>query len=209
MKYSHRIPEYAELEGTPQDHRVWLLLHQKYKHRWKYRHSCSGSGFFLRWPAFPAEGTCWPSWWGQQARPGKGASSKAPTGCEQQDWSGQGGVRERQLWVSTCLSENWGSGEKCSLKPFGVSPSLLPGPQGGCLGGCHSGAGGSRQSIIATVGKASASEQGNYARGQRRCSWQHQSPLLLANKWWLPPCPAIGPGVTSPNKIPAQSASKL
>lgn len=42
-----------------------------------------------------------------------------PTGCEQQDWSGQGHVRERQLCLSTCLSENPGPGERCSLEPFG------------------------------------------------------------------------------------------
>lgn len=131
MWHNDRIPEYAGLEETPQDHRVWLLLDQKYKHRWKYTPSCSGSGLFQRWSAFPAAGMCWPSWQGQRARPEKGASSKTPAGCEQQDWSGQGRVRERQLWVSTCLSENRGPGERCSLKPFGVSPSLCQATKAG------------------------------------------------------------------------------
>lgn len=69
---------------------------------------------------------------------------------------------------------------KMQPEAFWGVPITVPGHQGGCLGGCHSAAGGSRQSIMATVGKASVSEQENYTRGQEDA---HGSTSLLSC-WW-------------------------
>lgn len=52
-------------------------------------------------------------------------------------------------------------------------------------------------------GQSSSAWASKWCQRTRGCSWWHQPPLLLANEWWLPPRPAIGPAVTSPNKVPA------
>lgn len=86
----------------------------------------------------------------------RGCEHQSPIDHEQQGWCrqrcGRHG-RKQQLFVSTCLSVNPGAGERHSLKPFGLSPLLLPGHKGWCLGGHPSRAGGARQPLLATMGK--------------------------------------------------------
>lgn len=104
---------------------------------------------------------------------------------------------ELQLWVSTCLSENPGPAERCSLKPCGVSPSPLPGHQGWCLGECPSSSGGATQSVLATVSKAEAPEPALAGLSRRTAGLLTAgSAASPAAERSLRPCGAMGPAVT-------------
>lgn len=142
---------------------------------------------FLQWVRFVSEVACFPCRGhvlallaGTTGQTRERCKQQSPTDCEQQDWSGQGRGETYQGEAALgehLLIRNPGPVERCSLKPFGVSPSLLSGRQGWCLSGCLSGSGGARQPVMATVGKDPVPEQANDARGQQDA---HSSISLLS-----------------------------
>lgn len=128
------------------------------------------------------------------------SKQQSSTDHEQQGWHGQGcgrHGRERQLWVSTCLSENLGPGERRSLKLFEVSPSLLA-TQAGIWEGVLLGQEEPDNPVPATMGKARAPEPACDGLCQRTAgvlmAGSASSPAGKEERP-LPPCPPMGPAV--------------